>query len=443
MSLTPLSYPCLFAIISLMEKSTLLKHFESHPHWFAVSECVKTLIKHGYKAYLAGGCVRDALIGRPINDFDLATDALPSQMLEIFENSIDHAAHFGVVAVPYTDTNENKFLVEITRFRWDKAYENGRHPSEIEFKSEKEDAKRRDFSMNSLFFDLYKGTIIDFTGGKDDINKKVIKAVGIPIKRFKEDRLRILRAVRFQSQLGFDIDPKTLLAIQYECKHIEMISKERVFTELKKIISGQSYLDAFNSMYSSGLFEIIFKSMKFSQPMNWEEFKIDFHNIGEQTIESFFTLITVYELRDIQGSVKEDQIKKLVSFYKTIKVPSKVIKDVQNITTLYFDFGLHNLVPSIKVFESKHNSLFFKLLNSLGKKNEFIKIREIYKKNLDSVSHLAKPFINGRDCLSLEIKPFEIGNVLDIVYEKQLLGLIINKQESLAFVKNLKTQMDI
>ena len=135
-------------------------------------------------------------------------------------------------------------------------------------------------------------------------------------------------------------------------------------------------------------------------------------------------------------------MKELVSFYKTLKIPTKIIKDVQIITMLYFDFGLHNLVPSIRVFESKHNSLFFKLLNCLGKKNEFIKIRQIYKNNLDSVSHLKKPFINGRDCLSLEIEPFEIGNVLDLVYEKQLLGLIIDKQESLNFVKNIKQQME-
>lgn len=426
-----------------MEKAVLLKHFESHPHWFAVSECVKTLIKNGYKAYLAGGCVRDALIGRPINDFDLATDAMPEQMQEIFENSIDHSARFGVIAIPYQDKDENKFLIEITRFRWDKTYEDGRRPAEIEFKSEKEDAKRRDFSMNSLFFDFYEGKIIDFTGGKEDINNKVIKAVGTPIKRFKEDRLRILRAVRFQSQLGFDIDPKTLLAIQYECKHIEMISKERVYTELKKTIAGENYLDAFNSMYSSGLFEVIFKGMSFSAPYNWAEFKIDFYNLEEQSIESFFTLITIYELKSILPTFREEKMKELVSFYKTLKIPSKIIKDVQIITLLYFDFGLHNLVPSIKVFESKHNSLFFKLLNCLGKKNEFIKIRQIYKNNLDSVSHLKTPLINGRDCLSIGIKPFEIGNVLDLVYEKQLLGLIVDKQESLTFVKNLKQQMDI
>ena len=205
-----------------MDQKAMLKHFENHPHWFAVKDCFEKLTQNGYKAYLAGGCVRDAILGRKINDFDLATDALPDQMQKIFKNTLNHGAHFGVIAVPYQDADDNSFQIEITRFRWDKAYKDGRHPSEIEFKSEKEDAQRRDFSMNSLFFDLNNNEVIDFTGGKQDISKKVIKAVGLPGKRFREDRLRILRAIRFQSQLGFDIDPKTLLAIKNECKHLEL-----------------------------------------------------------------------------------------------------------------------------------------------------------------------------------------------------------------------------
>ncbi len=425
-----------------MDKKILLKHFEAHPHWFAVKECVDVLMSNGFKAYLAGGCVRDAILGRKINDFDLATDAMPEQMQEIFKNTLDHGAHFGVISIPYKDEGENNFQVEITRFRWDKSYKDGRHPDEIEFKSEKEDAERRDFSMNSLFFDLKNNEVIDFTGGKADISKKMIKAVGAPIKRFREDRLRILRAIRFQSQLGFDIEPKTLLAIKNECKHLEMISKERVFTELKKTVEGENYLEAFNSMFISGLLQVVFGKMQFNQSPNWEEFKIDFHNIGEESIESFFTLLTIYELKPLEPQVKIEKVKELVSFYKTLKVPSKIIRDVQSISLLYFDFGLHNLVPSIKVFESKHNSLFFKLLNHLGKKNEFVKIRNIYQNNLDSFSNLKKPFINGRDCLSLEVEPFDIGKVLDIVYEKQLLGLIIDKSESLDFVKNLKSQFE-
>ncbi len=425
-----------------MDSAKLLDHFKNHPHWFAVKECVEVLTKGGFKAYLAGGCVRDAMIGRPINDFDLATDALPEQMQKIFKKSLGHAAHFGVISIPYNDQDGVSFQIEITRFRWDKVYEDGRRPKEIEFSSEKEDAKRRDFSMNSLFFDLVANTVIDFTGGQQDIDLKLIKAVGQPLQRFQEDRLRILRAIRFQSQIGFDIEPRTLLAIQQECKHIQMISKERVFTEVKKTIEGENYLDAFNNMYSSGIFSALFNNMLFSRHPYWEEFKIDYSHIQEKSVESFFALMTIYELKDLDLAFRSEKLKELVSFYKSLKVPSKIIKSVQGLITIYFDFGLHNLIPSIRVFESKHNSLFFNLLNVLGKKDEFIKIREIYKNNLDAYSHLKMPLINGRDCLALEIEPFDIGEVLDQAYEKQLLGLIVDRNESLAFVRKLKESLD-
>ena len=221
-----------------------------------------------------------------------------------------------------------------------------------------------------------------------------------------------------------------------------MIAKERVYTELKKTVEGENYLESFNSMYVSGLLLVIFGPMQFALSPQWEEFKIDFNNIDERSIESFFTLITIYELRPLKPNVRIEKMKELVSFYKTLKLPSKTVKDIHNITMLYFEFGLHNLIPSIRVFESKHNSLFFKLLNHLGKKSEFTKIRNIYQNNLDSFSNLVKPYVNGRDCLALEVEPFDIGKVLDVVYEKQLLGLIIDKQESLSFVKNLKAQYD-
>ena len=428
-----------------MDTEAVQKQFESHPQWAAVLHCVSVISKFGAKCYLAGGCVRDALLGRRINDFDLATDANPSDIQKLFSGSIDHGARFGMIAVPFKlpETDET-FIVEITRFREDKDYVDGRRPSEIEFSSEEEDAKRRDFSINSLFYDILNKKVIDYTEGEVDLNAKVIRAVGDPQQRFKEDRLRILRAIRFQSQLGFSIEGKTLISLMLEAEHLEMISKERVYTELRKTIEGEDVLDAFNTLYLSGIFSVIFHKMNFYQQAQWTEFKIDFANIEEQSIECFLSLATIYELKRIKrGEARIEKVKELVSFYKTLKIPSKIIKEVQSLSLLFFEFGLHNLIPSIRVFESNLNSLFFKLLNCLGKKEEFQKIRKIYQNNLDSMSHLKKPLINGRDCLAIGVSPFHIGKLLDLVYEKQLLGLVVDKDEALEYIHKLKEREEV
>src|SRR6195256_2465832 len=173
----------------------------------------------GHVAYFAGGCVRDLLRGQTPKDFDIATDARPEVVQKIFPRTYAVGAHFGVIVVL-----ENDFQFEGATFRSDGAYLDGRRPVEVHFATAEEDAARRDFTINGMFFDPEKNEVIDFVGGKADLERKLIRAIGDPGQRFAEDRLRMLRAVRFATVLGFEIDPATWKAIGANAASITDIS---------------------------------------------------------------------------------------------------------------------------------------------------------------------------------------------------------------------------
>src|SRR5438309_297879 len=164
-------------------------------------EIAKRLRDHRHVAYFAGGCVRDMVRGLPAKDFDIATDAKPDVVQKIFPHTYAVGAHFGVVVVVESGMN-----FEVATFRADGAYLDHRHPVDVRFSSPEEDAKRRDFTINGMFFDPEKNEMIDFVGGRGDLDTKLIRAIGKPTERFDEDRLSMLRAVRFATVLDFKID---------------------------------------------------------------------------------------------------------------------------------------------------------------------------------------------------------------------------------------------
>ncbi len=207
--------------------------FEKNKNWPLVKKITSVLKSKGFTAYLAGGCVRDALLKRAPKDFDIATSARPEDISPLFPNSNKQGKAFGVVAV-FGPAGP----VEVATFRKDGPYTDGRHPEYVKFLSEKEDALRRDFTVNALFYNLKTKKVIDYTGGVKDIQKKVIRTVGDPEKRFQEDHLRILRAVRFSLRLAFEIEPVTLKTL-FKMKGLLLkISRERVYEECLKILSG-------------------------------------------------------------------------------------------------------------------------------------------------------------------------------------------------------------
>ena len=229
------------------------------------AEIVSTLRKQGHQAYLAGGCVRDLLLSRKPADYDVATDATPQQVMQIFPQTYAVGEQFGVVRVPQSEASgatggaarpsePSERAVEVATFRSDAGYSDGRHPDEVRFtKDPREDVQRRDFTINGMMLDPTTNEVLDFVGGRDDLKAGIIRAIGDPQRRFTEDKLRMLRAVRFAARFDYKIDPATMAAIQKLAPKIHQVSCERVREELTKMLTEGQARRAFELLDSSGL----------------------------------------------------------------------------------------------------------------------------------------------------------------------------------------------
>jgi poly(A) polymerase len=207
---------------------------------FAEQIC-SSLRDAGYQAYLVGGCVRDILLGREPADYDVATDATPDRVQQIFPNSLTVGAQFGVVVVIAESTQENNLQAEIATFRSDVGYSDGRHPDAVVYTaSAEQDVKRRDFTINGLLLDPKTNEVLDYVGGRDDLRAGIIRAIGRPEERFGEDKLRMLRAVRFAARFGYAIEPETFRAIQKLAPEVVQVSAERLRDELTKLLTEGS-----------------------------------------------------------------------------------------------------------------------------------------------------------------------------------------------------------
>ena len=211
----------------------------------------------GHIAYFAGGCVRDMVRGLPAKDFDIATDATPDIVQKLFPHTFAVGAHFGVVVVV-----ENGFNFEVATFRSDGAYLDHRHPVNVRFSSPEEDAKRRDFTINGMFFDPAVDEVIDFVGGRADIAAKIVRAIGDPAARFGEDRLRMLRAVRFATVLEYKIDNGTWQALVANAPAINQISAERIREELARIFLSPDRVRGWELLDQSGLMRAILPELE-------------------------------------------------------------------------------------------------------------------------------------------------------------------------------------
>jgi len=237
----------------------------------AALRIVETLRASGYDAYLAGGCVRDLLLGREPADYDVATSATPDVVLNLFPRTFAVGAHFGVVLVAPQEENAG-FVTEVATFRADGEHTDGRHPDAVRYtKSAEEDVQRRDFTINGLLLDPARGhsvlteamgdmqllrtSVIDYVGGVADLEARVVRAIGRPERRFEEDHLRMLRAVRFAARFGFELETKTENAIESLASQIALVSRERVRDELTRMLTEGNARRAFELLEETGLLD--------------------------------------------------------------------------------------------------------------------------------------------------------------------------------------------
>lgn len=249
----------------MYDSKALLKNLTVHPQWEEAKKACLRLEASGFDAVLAGGCVRDSLLGRKMNDIDIATDATPDEIESVFRDlsPVLVGKKYGVIILPIP----NKASLEIASFRTDGEYLDGRHPEKIKLASLKEDALRRDFTINALYFRPRTQEVLDFTNGIGDLNRRLIRAVGDPQKRFKEDALRVLRAVRFLGQLDFEIEENTKKAISLKVLEIkkvslngagEWVSRERIRDELDKMLLSEKSERSFEVLSELSLSNLVF-----------------------------------------------------------------------------------------------------------------------------------------------------------------------------------------
>jgi poly(A) polymerase len=220
----------------------------------AAANIVTRLRAAGYDAYFVGGCVRDLLLGRQPKDFDVATSAPPDRVLNLFEKTFAVGAHFGVVLVCTEFSEKEEIVTEVATFRSDGAYSDGRRPDAVRFsQSAEEDVQRRDFTINGMMMDPESGTLLDLVGGRQDLEAGLIRAIGSPTQRFTEDKLRMLRAVRFAARFAFALEPATALAISKLAAEIDQVSHERVRDELTRMLTEAHANRAFELLDSTSL----------------------------------------------------------------------------------------------------------------------------------------------------------------------------------------------
>lgn len=252
-------------------------------------QIANTLKALGHPAWLVGGCVRDLVLGREPKDYDIATDATPGRLLQIFPKAQLVGAQFGVILVD---------AVEVATFRSDHSYKDGRHPEHVTFETDpKQDVLRRDFTINALLLDPAHldnaaGHVIDYVGGLEDLKNGVIRAIGDPAQRFEEDHLRMLRAIRFAARLGFEIEPSTLAAIRHMHENIRRVSPERVRDELNRILTEGGARRGFELLDASGLLQEVLPEVA---AMKSVEQPPEFHPEGDVWTH---TLIMLENLRN-------------------------------------------------------------------------------------------------------------------------------------------------
>jgi tRNA nucleotidyltransferase/poly(A) polymerase len=220
------------------------------------TEIVRRLRNAGFEAFWAGGCVRDALLGREPHDYDVATNATPDQIEALFSHTIPVGKQFGVIIVV-----EGGDQFQVATFRAEENYQDGRRPGTVRFSHAREDAIRRDFTVNALFYDPITEQVHDWVNGEKDLRARLIRTVGSPDERFAEDHLRLLRAVRFAAQLGFDIEAQTMAAVRKHAEKIKLTSAERIRDELNKLFAPPHAARGLTLLHESGLMPHVFPEL--------------------------------------------------------------------------------------------------------------------------------------------------------------------------------------
>jgi poly(A) polymerase len=424
---------------------------------------VATLQQAGFAAFWVGGCVRDFLLGRAPQDFDIATDAKPEQVEKLFRKTIPVGKKFGVMVVV-----ENGIQFQVATFRAEADYQDGRRPEKIIFANAEADASRRDFTVNGLFYDPISEKIFDWVGGEKDLRAKIIRTIGKPEERFSEDHLRLLRAIRFAAQLNFEIEPKTFAAIQKLAPKIKIISAERIRDELLKLFSPPHAARGLILLRESNQLENILPEL--AATIDCEQ-SPDFHPEGsvfnhivlmleKLPPDSNALLPWAVILHDIAKPVtaEKDLETGAIHFYGHEKVgaemaeriltrlrfPKKQIEEIVACVLNHMQFKdvkqmRKATLRRLLLRETFALELELHKLDCLGAHGDLSHYNFLVEQaeELKNQPAIRPPLLTGKDLIALGLKPGkELGAWLAEIREKQLADELKNSRQAKAWVKN-------
>ena len=449
-----------------------LKPFPSELLDFA-REVVVELRKAGHKAFCVGGCARDTLLGIEPKEYDITTSATPQEVSEIFPHTVPIGVSFGVILVI-----TGKYQFEVATFRKDQSYTDGRHPDKVIYSSEEqEDVRRRDFTINGMLYDPIEEEVIDYVDGIRDIKSKIVQTIGDPYERFNEDKLRMMRAIRFSSRYNFELNLDTFQAIEKLAVDITQVSSERIRDEITKIITQSNPGHGLNMLSVSGLLKYILPDVEI---MNGVEQPPEFHPEGDVFIH---TCLVLDKLHKNQGGVVSPELAIGALLHDVGKPPTFSVSDrirFNGHDKLGADMS-KKICRELK-FSNKQIEVIYALIRDHLKFKDVFNMKKSTLKRFIGMPHFEEhmalhladcqashgltaaydfvmqkyndfeeeeikpaPLISGRELIEMGYKPGPLfSDILNFVEEAQLEGEITNTQEAIeAVLENYPSDKDI
>lgn len=440
-------------------------------------QIIEILKKAGYEAYWAGGCVRDMLLGTEPKDFDIVTSAKPEEIEDLLEYTVPIGKKFGVILAI-----KNGHHFEVATFRSDSGYSDGRRPDAIEFTDAKADACRRDFTINALFYDPTADKIMDYVNGQKDMEEKLIRFIGNPEERIKEDHLRLLRAVRFKNNFNFQYHPNTYNAIKKHSHLISKISKERIRDEFNKMIMGANAEKGFEELFELGLLEHIMpeavKMKGVAQPSHyhhegdvWEHSLLSLKNLTDEESDPdplpehiSLNLRWATFLHDIGKPDTFTSDKERIRFdghsEKGAEIARKLLNRLKfpkrSIDRICWLIEHHMMVVPLMEMPQKRQRHWF-LLDGFPELLELYRadalgidppdlsayhyLKKLYRHEIAELKLMPKTLLKGDKIMKILNLPAgkKIGKILEQIREKQLEGTLKTKKDAEKFVESLKS----
>lgn len=397
----------------------------------AAEEVLRTLVDAGHEAYFAGGCVRDKLLGIEPADYDIVTDAKPDEVGQLFRRTQHVGESFGVVLV-----SSQGHQIEVATFRRDGVYSDGRHPDTVTYSDAEHDAQRRDFTINGLLENPLTKEIIDHVGGQADIETKTIRAIGDADARIREDRLRMLRAVRFASRFGFEIEQSTADAIRRAAGDLQGVSRERIGWELKRMLRHESRAAAARELQELGLDSVVLDEANLTTATTRLE--------QLPSTAPYATALTAWLLDRHEAT--DDRIKERAKRWSGSLLLSntehqqmtRCLGIYQTLRTDWSDLGIARQKRLASQVEFQEAMAILQTIEP----REFVDIRH-HTAALAETGLEPTPLIDGNDLAGLGLTPGPLfGRVLEAVYDAQLEGSVGDRQAALALANSLAMTLE-